>query len=91
MAQTDLKGLVAHEAKRIINRFYIPEDDNLVMGGYGEVPEAYFKSAKACAIVCVEEIIKVAPYIEMNPTNTPWECVEFWEYVKKDIIDNHVW
>ena len=90
MAQTDLNGLVAHEAKRIINRFYIPEE-KIIMGEHGIVTEDYFKSAKACAIVCVEEIIKVAPYLEMNPTNTPLECVEFWEYVKKDIINNHVW
>lgn len=75
--------LVQSEAKRLVNRFYLPDNEDLVVGGYGVVPKSYYETAKLCAIVTVEEIIKIAPYVEIKPHLYPTECVEFWERVKE--------
>ena len=69
------------KAKELVEKFYLSE----AMGGYGEVPRAYYESAKTCALICVDEIIKVVPYVKKLPHLLNTETVEFWNEVKNEI------
>jgi len=55
----------------------------------GTIP---IERAKSCALLCVEEIIKVAPWISQEECDTmeqvrayPYQFVKYWEQVKEEL------
>jgi len=66
-----------HKADELIERFDKVESE------YGILMED--DMAVKCALICVNEIIKVVPYLKKEPWILNTETLEFWKEVKQEL------
>ena len=71
------------KAKDLVNKFY--HSDKAVMGGFGIVPESYYESAKQCALICVDEILKALYEVEYWEKDSAIKICKHYKEVKIEI------